>query len=778
MIKLTNVFKKQETTLALNTTNLELPSTGLIIIKGRSGLGKPTFMNLIGGLDKPSTGEIESFGHRLDTYTPEQIRDYREKLVSYVFQKDYLFEKMTIKENISLFGIDENFDTIIDTLKLRTILDKPLKEATQSEKTRTAIARAAVQNSKIILADDPLSSIEPELKKDVYELFKMLAKTHLVIITSNDEEFIKNYGNMILNISNDALVDAEARPLDIVSNEIKPHTNIFDKLTFFKKALFANKSKLIITSVLLVISIITLLLATSMSTIDYVDLQTKAMINEKDTAVIFKKSYYNEDTKRTETAFTETELQNLQEKVGSLALGKKLNVQNKEIKFELNYTSTSLPYFYDFKISEMFFFTSEHCGELLQGALPQNDSEVVITSYLAEQIVLAGVKDAEGKLYKPSSLDELIADKHTLDFAGQTVTISGIEKLALEQFESLEEKENPSLYRRMEEYIGNVAGNIYVTDEFFQRFENYRPALKRYTQVIFPPNHDIDLSLDDKETSSQNEDLKFKIFEEPVVLKRVEEPVYHLQEDEIIINGSILTKIKKNPETAVGATVELHFEDTYSHNISPAKTFRIVGISDDNQNYMSKEAMKDYLVVPFTTEKVVLSANEEQITQILKTSTENEPLKIITDFSNTFDKIKKYGPLVSKILAGVGAVLFIASISMMMSYTKDSLQNHKKNIAIMQAFGMSNKKLVPLFMLELLFVAFSSYVISLVLFFITRPLIGLIVKSITTIKIELFPIVIIYIFIILFVTLIVALATSLIAYKKVSQPRIEVLFQK
>ena len=184
---------------ALKDINLVIEDAQMVILKGVSGSGKSTLLNLIGGLGKPSEGEICVNGHNIAKLPDIAGSHFRHKEVGFIFQSFHLLEALSVYDNVqaplSLLPLStlQKEDKVLEAMRLANIAHK--KEQTVAhlsggEKQRCAIARALVMNPSIILADEPTANLDQENAQHFLEslkLFKALKKT--VIVATHDSLF-------------------------------------------------------------------------------------------------------------------------------------------------------------------------------------------------------------------------------------------------------------------------------------------------------------------------------------------------------------------------------------------------------------------------------------------------------------------------------------------------------------------------------------------------------------------------------------------------------------
>ena len=176
-----------------------------LLIIGSSGIGKTTLLHLLAGLLESNSGSINLYGQDISKLTQHQIDKFRGQNIGIVFQKPHFVNSLTVKENLQLaqyLGNKKDQNRIIDILSSLDILDKENKKPkklSQGEKQRASIAMAIVNSPKLILADEPTSSLDDENCERVIRLLKKQAsefKAQLIVIT-HDNRLKKHFKKSI-----------------------------------------------------------------------------------------------------------------------------------------------------------------------------------------------------------------------------------------------------------------------------------------------------------------------------------------------------------------------------------------------------------------------------------------------------------------------------------------------------------------------------------------------------------------------------------------------------
>ncbi|MBQ3153528.1 MAG: ABC transporter ATP-binding protein [Bacteroidaceae bacterium] len=204
MIKLTGVNKIYRTdsveTQALENVNIEVKKGEFLSIMGPSGCGKSTLLNIMGLLDKPSSGTIEIAGTTVDQMTEKELAAFRNQTLGFVFQSFHLINSLNVLDNVELPLLYRKISA-----KERTRLAKEVlarvglthrmyhmpSQLSGGQCQRVAIARAIIGNPEIILADEPTGNLDSKMGAEVMEILHKLNSEDgrtIVMVTHNEEQ--------------------------------------------------------------------------------------------------------------------------------------------------------------------------------------------------------------------------------------------------------------------------------------------------------------------------------------------------------------------------------------------------------------------------------------------------------------------------------------------------------------------------------------------------------------------------------------------------------------
>lgn len=219
--------KKGVPVTAIDNVSLKFPDTGMIFLLGKSGSGKSTMLNLLGGLDKYDSGEIIIKDVSSKDFKQEHFDSYRNTYVGFIFQEYNILEEFSVGANVALAielqgrrATDEEINRILKEVDLEGYGNRKPNELSGGQKQRVAIARALVKNPEIIMADEPTGALDSNTGRQVFDTLKKLSKDKLVIIVSHDREFSELYADRIIELADGKVIsDVECHKEEEVFTE-------------------------------------------------------------------------------------------------------------------------------------------------------------------------------------------------------------------------------------------------------------------------------------------------------------------------------------------------------------------------------------------------------------------------------------------------------------------------------------------------------------------------------------------------------------------------------
>jgi putative ABC transport system permease protein len=496
MIEISNVNKKyhskaNEEVIAIDGINLKFNHNGLVFILGKSGSGKSTFLNILGGLDSANTSRILINNKKLNRFDETTCSEYRNTYIGFVFQEYNLLDDLNVYDNIALALQMQNRvvdrETILNILKdvdLEGLEERDLDELSGGQKQRVAIARALVKKPEIILADEPTGNLDSETSEQVFKLFKKISKDKLIICVSHDAEYAHKFADRIIEISdgkiirdtnpnvNEDNVQAPDMIRPVLPKEFIYHMSVGNILN--------NKLRMIVTSVIVafLMAILTAVYTTLnvSSTVD-VDLfkassMNHLMLQPRNTetmelnpsqlaaiqnvlpvynAQLYKRVVLLENEEAltiSSLAYTKLDADSLKsENTNLLSSGYIDTIRN----LPLNFVETSV---------------ESPIYETLIGNKPLNNSEVAISSNLADLMITSGYT-VENVSVEYNTYQDILNKNTTLSIDGKVLKVVGIivNKIPILDNETIA--------------LNTVYSNIYVQRGFLSSLE-YTTVLGSY----------------------------------------------------------------------------------------------------------------------------------------------------------------------------------------------------------------------------------------------------------------------------------------------------------
>lgn len=224
MLKLSEITKDYRavsgTVHALKGVNLEFRESEFVCILGPSGCGKTTLLNIIGGLDQYTSGDLVIQGRSTKHFKDRDWDVYRNHRIGFIFQSYNLIPHQTVLGNVELaltiagVGRDERRERAkraLERVGLGNELDKKPNQLSGGQMQRVAIARALVNNPDILLADEPTGALDSETSVQIMELIKEIAGERLVIMVTHNPELAYQYASRIVKLK-DGLVESDSSP--------------------------------------------------------------------------------------------------------------------------------------------------------------------------------------------------------------------------------------------------------------------------------------------------------------------------------------------------------------------------------------------------------------------------------------------------------------------------------------------------------------------------------------------------------------------------------------
>ena len=202
-IRATNVIKKykvgKQIIRAIDDVSVDIHEGEFVALVGPSGSGKSTLLHLLGGLDKPTSGEIVVGGKNVSSMNDRQLSKFRNQTIGFVFQSFYLQPFLTLRRNIEVASMPQRMRRAERKLRIESLarqvglydrLNHRPHELSGGQIQRAAIARALLNRPAIILADEPTGNLDSANSRDIISLFQQIREQYhaTIIIATHDNE--------------------------------------------------------------------------------------------------------------------------------------------------------------------------------------------------------------------------------------------------------------------------------------------------------------------------------------------------------------------------------------------------------------------------------------------------------------------------------------------------------------------------------------------------------------------------------------------------------------
>lgn len=706
MIRLESVSKGFGDKTILNEINLAINPGEVTFIVGSSGAGKSTLLNLIGGLDRVSSGKI--FYNEKDI--TKQIDKYRADSVGFIFQDFNLISGLSAKQNVelALMYSGKNNADIEAGLEHLGIKDNKQSVETLSggEKQRVAIVRSICKNSEIIIADEPTGNLDSKNAHAVFELIVNMKQGRHIVIVSHDMEMARKYGDRIITLSDGNVISDERLNTEIVQNteNSQPQNN---RGTIKKKTLSSvimvglNSVRTRLSKIISIALVIALTLSTLALVFDFNRLGNSVSQNvnvnylENDLISIYYPNMANLAFK--ETPFNEETVTYIKEKYQPKEMVP-IYLEQDMWLFSNEYGN------YEGAIKQINlddFFQDRIMSYDIEGNFPQNKDEIIIAKDVAEALFEG---DCIGK--------EIVIN----NFSGSSVTceIVGINNTV------------------------NPYDNIYTvvsSDKIKELYENamletFRHRLEMYEYMEQTPGLDVYIQtggLYGSVTQIEEDDV--------CIVGEVGD-----KSNEILISSALFVEAL----SMFGIEVEDQMEQMEALsqeklviNYNGAHEIYVTGVFEsDKWEIKLNEALitdlKSYepkVLEVYASKKLDVSAIKETIERDEEFTCylQLESLKLNLSQQTGFFKLA---------LTVIGIVMIFVSICMLASFSKLVVLERRKEIAVLKSLGATNGNVRLTLWFDSVIISLSAFVFALILTKVLAVILPLFVKDMSYIHIE------------------------------------------
>ena len=228
----TKIYQMGEVQIrAVDGIDFSIDKGEFVVVVGPSGAGKTTVLNILGGMDKASGGEVLVDGKDIAGYSQKQLTGYRRNDIGFVFQFYNLVPNLTALENVELaLQISRNpldAKTVMQEVGLGDRLNNFPAQLSGGEQQRVSIARALALNPKILFFDEPTSALDPELRHEVLKVMQDLAEEGMtMVIVTHEIGFAEKVASRLIFIDKGRIAE-DGNPQELVKNPPSPRLREF-----------------------------------------------------------------------------------------------------------------------------------------------------------------------------------------------------------------------------------------------------------------------------------------------------------------------------------------------------------------------------------------------------------------------------------------------------------------------------------------------------------------------------------------------------------------------
>lgn len=774
MIEIKNITKiyrskKGVKTTALNDVSLQLGNKGMVFVLGKSGSGKSTFLNVVGGLDKYNNGEIIINGKSSKNFKKSDFDAYRNTYIGFIFQEFNILEEFSVYRNIALalqlqkkHPDKEVINNILKSVDLEGLGNRKPNELSGGQKQRVAIARALVKEPDIILADEPTGNLDSATSTQIFDLLKELSKDKLVVVVSHDAESAKKYADRIIEFKDGIIIN------DVDNNESEYKDEEFklikSKLPFRESiklgfgSLNNKKIRLTFTVILTAAALVFLGISDTIRSFDAS--KSHAQLMKDSGSNIIKLT--NNFMKSNYLHFSNDLIKSVDNYLDvPIYKAYRIGYNGDTIKLRsLNIVESEKIPLLRFSIYQDLYFVeldeNSFIKENIIGRLPNVNNEIVISNYIADVIINYGItipsNDEFGMdtTYKPKTYQELVNDAKLLSIdENNKVKIVGVIEYDIAKYQELYSKNENEIYNNIDS--SRLMNKLFVEskliyDKVFVKkgfLENYN--IKESTQIN--SYNGLNYRYNDQEMYTNTHILNKEIS----VYNGVDYIKYSdLKENEAIIvlsamanskdfiyNEKLNEYLKKYPgedqtllskrffenyvktNNIIGSDL-IMIENPYSDD-KVETTLKIVGIYDDMTGspiensgiYLSKSKYIDKVSPSIAVDSLLVRTNEINIINSLFDKYSNDSEIIAnTVYSDDVRSLAMVFDVLTQVAYYASLVFFVFATFLLTNFIVISIGYRKKEIGILRAIGARSLDVLSIFIWEGIMIGSFALVIG------------------------------------------------------------------
>ncbi len=485
----------------LSDINLQLPNTGLVVLKGEKSEDKTHLLRVLAKSEDFTSGNMYVDGVDMSLLTEKEVENYRTHYAGAVTDTSELFDDLTIRENINLgmaFGrikpAKNVMDMLYSSLKLTTCVDKRAKECSPEERVFASIARLMVKSPKVFLIDNFEDAIDPASMIKMWRLLKEVSEKHLVVIVSDSKPYIEKFADRVIEIGSGKVAkdsgvgkaSSNDDKKELLDKSILVKKHRFDTSsmwTVFKQLLISNWRRVTMTLVTCMLLIVGFFITGSLCVFDANATIAKSSKQHNEAYIQFYKdddgdrATLNYDTTVGETVIAALQRENLAYFCAMHEVGWRTNINDGYSVSALITNSQTLAVGDENKFGQEL-LSGKYTGSAAISNAEENGTDVVISDYLAEVIIRRGInsgfapgQNIEGGLRNMALYDALTNQTgyRSVNFQmnGMDYNIVGIYKTDFDQYVDKDLQPLKGKKDIFEYNLANIYTVVHVNTNFY-----------------------------------------------------------------------------------------------------------------------------------------------------------------------------------------------------------------------------------------------------------------------------------------------------------------------
>ncbi len=220
-VDIKNIVKRYGDAVAVSEVSLQIRDKEFVVLVGPSGCGKTTFLNMLGGLDQPTSGSIQIGNTPLNNLKESELIDFRLHNIGFVFQAYNLIPVLTAKENVEFImqlqgksksEMEERAKTLLSEVGLGDRIDSKPSKLSGGQQQRVAVARALASKPKFVLADEPTANLDSKSTETLLDLMEKLNREeHITFILSTHDDRVVKKARRIIRLEDGKIISDERK---------------------------------------------------------------------------------------------------------------------------------------------------------------------------------------------------------------------------------------------------------------------------------------------------------------------------------------------------------------------------------------------------------------------------------------------------------------------------------------------------------------------------------------------------------------------------------------